>query len=214
MKFSLKIGTYLKTFICIIYFNVVVGVELTFELPDNAKECFHEEIEKGTKSTLEYQVVTGGHYDVDVTLEGPSRQILYQELKQQYGQYQFTAEITGVYQVCFSNEFSTFSHKLVYMDFQVGEEPQLPGVGEHFTAMTQMESSSQKIHEDLNSIIDFQTHHRLKEAQGRKQAEMMNERVLLWSCAETLGILMIAIGQVMVLKSFFADKKPQNRTNY
>lgn len=34
----------------------VAAVELTFELPDNAKECFYEEIEKGTECTLEYQV--------------------------------------------------------------------------------------------------------------------------------------------------------------
>ena len=32
------------------------GVELTFELPDKARQCFHEEIEKGTKCTLEFQV--------------------------------------------------------------------------------------------------------------------------------------------------------------
>lgn len=43
--------------------------------------------------------MTGGHYDVDVVLEGPSRQILYREIKQQYGQFQFTPEITGTYQV-------------------------------------------------------------------------------------------------------------------
>ena len=35
----------------------VGGVELTFELPDNAKECFHEIIEKDTESTLEFQVL-------------------------------------------------------------------------------------------------------------------------------------------------------------
>ena len=33
-------------------------MELTFELPDNAKECFHEIIEEGTESTLEFQVTT------------------------------------------------------------------------------------------------------------------------------------------------------------
>lgn len=32
------------------------GVELTFELPDNAKECFYQEIEKNVTSTLEFQV--------------------------------------------------------------------------------------------------------------------------------------------------------------
>lgn len=34
----------------------VLATELTFELPDNAKECFHEILKKGVKTTLEFQV--------------------------------------------------------------------------------------------------------------------------------------------------------------
>lgn len=30
--------------------------EITFELPDNAKQCFYEEIMQGVKCTLEFQV--------------------------------------------------------------------------------------------------------------------------------------------------------------
>lgn len=37
-------------------FLVAGGVELTFELPDNAKQCFYQEIEKNVSSTLEFQV--------------------------------------------------------------------------------------------------------------------------------------------------------------
>lgn len=33
-----------------------VAVELTFELPDNAKECFYEQIAKNQTATLEFQV--------------------------------------------------------------------------------------------------------------------------------------------------------------
>ena len=32
------------------------AVELTFELPDSAKECFYELIDEGTQSTVEFQV--------------------------------------------------------------------------------------------------------------------------------------------------------------
>lgn len=32
------------------------AAELTFELPDNAKQCFHEEVEQGVKFSLDYQV--------------------------------------------------------------------------------------------------------------------------------------------------------------
>lgn len=34
----------------------VFSVELTFELPDNAKQCFHEDVKQGIKSTVEFQV--------------------------------------------------------------------------------------------------------------------------------------------------------------
>jgi len=197
---------------------VVVGstdaVELTFELPDNAKECFFEVIEKGTEATLEFQVVTGGHYDVDVTLTGPRKNVMYKEVKKQYDSHTFTADMTGEYKACFSNEFSTFSHKLVYIDFQVGEEDPLPGVGEHLTAMTQMESSSQEVHENLNAIIDYQTHHRLRETAGRKSAEGLNERVMIWSAFVTIAILFVGFGQVFVLKSFFSEKKPSQLYGY
>lgn len=71
-----------------------------------------------------------------------------------------------------------------------------------------METSSQDIHKALNTILDFQTHHRLREAQGRKRAEDLNERVLWWSLLETLAIVVIGVGQVFVLKNFFTDKKP------
>jgi hypothetical protein len=78
----------------------------------------------------------------------------------------FYLQVSGIYTACFSNEFSTFSHKLIYMDFQVGDNEPLTGIVDHATVLTQMETSAQEIHKSLNSILDFQTHHRLREAQG------------------------------------------------
>lgn len=91
-----------------------------------------------------------------------------------------------------------------------------------------MESSSQEIHENLNAVIDYQTHHRLRETQGRHRAEELNERIMIWSVFVTIAIFGVGFGQVrlllefvncvrddnifhlqvMVLKSFFAEKKP------
>ncbi|XP_072929185.1 transmembrane emp24 domain-containing protein 3 [Epargyreus clarus] len=182
------------------------SVELTFELPDSAVECFYQEIEKDTAAALEYQVITGGSYDVDVKIEAPNKQIVYQQQKMQYDSHQFTAQQTGVYKVCFSNEFSTFSHKLVYMELNVGPETPLPGIGDHATVLTQLEASAEEIHNSLNKIIDHQTHHRLREAQSRKRAEDLNERVFWWSMWETAAIVCVSFAQVMVLKNFFSDR--------
>lgn len=38
--------------------KAVLAVELTFELPDNARECFYQEIEKNKSAILEFQVLT------------------------------------------------------------------------------------------------------------------------------------------------------------
>ena len=34
----------------------VEATELSFELPDRDRQCFYEDLEKGTKCTLEFQV--------------------------------------------------------------------------------------------------------------------------------------------------------------
>jgi len=192
------------------------AVELTFELPDNAKECFFEDIEKGTHFNVEYQVVTGGHYDVDAVVLDPMGKELYKQVKKQYDSFNANASVTGTYKACFSNEFSTFSHKLVYIDFQVGEEEwPVKGAGEkHMTAMTMMESAAQDIHENMRSVVDYQTHHRLREAQGRKRAEDLNERVMIWSVFVTIAIFCAVMGQVCVLKSWFSEKKPSQLYSY
>jgi hypothetical protein len=37
--------------------NPILSIELTFELYDNAKDCFYEVIKENTSVTLEYQVM-------------------------------------------------------------------------------------------------------------------------------------------------------------
>ncbi|WAR29254.1 TMED7-like protein [Mya arenaria] len=157
--------TVLAMYLCIAYAN-----ELTFELPDNEKQCFFESVEKGVESTLEFQVITGGHYDV-----------LYKDVKKQYDSFTWKAEESGVFKFCFSNEFSTFTHKL--------------------------ETSAVNSHESLTDVLDYQTHHRMRETQGRKHAEDLNKRVMMWSIGQTCVILLIGLGQVLVLRSFFTEKR-------
>ncbi|KAL2300874.1 hypothetical protein Nmel_013768 [Mimus melanotis] len=291
------------------------------------------------------QVISGGHYDVDCYVEDPNGKTIYQETKKQYDSFSHHTDLKGVYTFCFSNEFSTFSHKIVYFDFQVGDEPPiLPDMNNRVTALTQvgarreegreggscpapkqpcglavgdlspsslagcrsanrqqprhtphpvpglwappsatahgrelhqpfhprceplgwasrcpgglpalsqwgttldgfwqrrhcsdcpgtaldsrscatakvtgrsrpcpqLESACVTIHEMLNAVIDSQTHYRLREAQDRSRAEELNGRVSYWSVGETLILFVVSIGQVMLLKSFFTEKRPSS----
>jgi protein ERP2 len=189
--------------------------ELTFELPDNEKMCFHEHVQKDIECMLEFQVIEGGNYDVDMTLTTEDNTIIHSVQKQQYDQHTWNPERTGTIQFCFSNEFSTITHKIVYFDFQAGDTDLIPRNLESqapLTAMTQMETSVMSVYQTLKVIIDYQTHHRLRESQGRTFAEDVNERVQYWSVGQTVIILLAGIGQVMILRSFFTDRKSAHTT--
>ena len=63
--------------------------------------------------------------------------MLYKDIKKQYDSFTWTAEQQGIHTFCFSNEFSTFTHKVVYFDLEVGDErPAVEEMGSHHTAMT------------------------------------------------------------------------------
>lgn len=183
------------------------SVQLTFELPDNEVQCFYEHINKGVSTVVEFQVVTGGNYDVDMTMKSPKGKILYQDQKKQYDSFKHMTDVEGIYEVCFSNEFSTYTHKVVFIDWQVGEETPLISPSSPDKAMTFMESAAQSVHEKLNQILDDQTHYRLREAQGRAHAEDLNERVQLWSIAQLVVIVLVGVLQITLIRSFFSSRK-------
>ncbi|CAL9701962.1 unnamed protein product [Knipowitschia caucasica] len=202
--FSLRLGT----LFVLLHVLFVFGTELTFELPDNKKQCFYEEFEIGAKLEIDYQVIAGGNYDVDCFATDPQNNLIYDAKKRQYDSISNTTALKGVYKVCFSNEFSSFTHKIIYLDFRHGGEEQslFPDMLQN-TALTQLESSCVTIHAVLKGVAESQTWARLREAHDRMKAEHLLERVTYWSIGETVLLFVISIGQVVMLKSFFSEKK-------
>ena len=47
---------YIALHVLISLLAIASAEELTFELPDNEKMCFYEEMDAGVKTTLEFQV--------------------------------------------------------------------------------------------------------------------------------------------------------------
>lgn len=78
----------------------------------------------------------------------------------------------------------------------------------------QMETSVMGLYQSMKNIIDYQTHHRIRESQGRSFAEDVNERVQYWSVGQTVIILLAGIGQVIILRSFFTDRKSLHTTGH
>ena len=154
--------------------------------------------------------MAGGNYDVDLELVAPNGVALYQEQRKQYDMFSWKTEQRGEYKFCFSNEFSTFTHKIVYFHLKVGDEdePKLfTGPKEQHHALTSMETSTQRIRNLFQRIEDLQTHYKLREFQGRLFAEELAEGVQFWSIGQCIALLVVGFGQVIILRSFFADNR-------
>lgn len=72
---------------------------------------------------------------------------------------------------------------------------------------SQLESTCVSIHEILKVVSESQTWYRLREAHDRIRADHIQSNVTLWSLGETVLLFVIAVGQVVLLKSFFSEKK-------
>ena len=70
-----------------------------------------------------------------------------------------------------------------------------------------MEAATMNIHEAMTAVLDYQTHHKLRESTGRAFAEDLNESVQWWSAGMLFFLLFTGIGQVLVLRSFFSSKQ-------
>lgn len=76
-----------------------------------------------------------------------------------------------------------------------------------------MEATSTNIHGHLAKVSTMQSHLRLREAMGRAFAEQVNAWVLYWSLGETIAVLVVGLGQVIVLRSFFSASKSTTKAN-
>lgn len=94
---------------------------LTYRLAGNEKTCFFSEVSRqNAKIAFYFAVQSGGNFDVDYSVHGPNdRQIMAGE-KERQGDFVFTAQQTGEYRFCFSNEGYTASDKDV--DFEIAVE--------------------------------------------------------------------------------------------
>merc|ERR1712086_215263 len=182
------------------------ATEMTYELVAHEKACFYEEMDEGVQGTLEFQVVYGGHLDIDVIITDTVNE-LWSMRKAQTGSHSFRADRAGTYELCFSNEMSTMAHKTVYFDFIAGsDDPLLDKAHKDHQTFTQLETSLLNSHDALRRIIDLQTYLRMREATHRYTAEYMNERVQVVSGAEALVLITLSIFQIWYLKSLFNEK--------
>lgn len=70
-----------------------------------------------------FEVIEGGFLDIDIKITGPDNNVLHESEKESSGKYAFATVSTGIYRVCFNNERSSMTPKLVMFSIEVSETP-------------------------------------------------------------------------------------------
>lgn len=180
---------------------------LAFELPDSESMCFYQQFKEAKRMMFSFEVVRGGNSDVDILIESPNGMELYKRTKQQEGEYEFETS-WGIFSFCFSNEFSTFTHKVIYFELRPHDHDSLANeAGKKKPSVdTQVEHYMENIHAANSEVVDMQRQYKMDEIRDRSLAEDLNSRVQWWSIGEAFIVVIVGVSQVYMLKTLFAGR--------
>ncbi|KAL2124738.1 hypothetical protein VTJ04DRAFT_1103 [Mycothermus thermophilus] len=177
------------------------------QLPAHGRECFHENLHRGDKMTVTFQVGdrefgSAGNLDIDFWITNPIGQFEVNDKSVSNGDFSFDAKHDGKYTYCFGNEHwgatskevSFNVHGIVYVS--EADVPQDP-----------LEVEVRKLSEMLERVKDEQSYIVVRERTHRNTAESTNSRVKWWNIFVIAVVIGESVFQVWWLRRFFEVKR-------
>uniref|UniRef100_A0A0X3NV84 Transmembrane emp24 domain-containing protein 7 n=1 Tax=Schistocephalus solidus TaxID=70667 RepID=A0A0X3NV84_SCHSO len=97
---------YIETFVFLALFaSYVHSSAFTFEIPNGEFRCFYNGLTAKKRSQIEFQVISGGNFDVDVTMRDPKNEIVKTFKREQYNYFEYEPQMNGDYQVGLATRF-------------------------------------------------------------------------------------------------------------
>ncbi|KYR01887.1 hypothetical protein DLAC_11497 [Tieghemostelium lacteum] len=180
---------------------------LTFQVEPKQQECFYNYVEGGKTSLILYQVIRGGLLDIDIRIFDPKGNTIFSRLHfdtTMKGRQSFTAAESGAYKLCFNNEMSRFTAKVITFTWNLEEfNPNEYAKG---ATLNPMEHSIQKIERVLQSVVHEQKRLRYREQANRDTSESTNGRVVWWSIGEVAILVVMGVAQIWYLRKWFDSR--------
>ncbi|KAG0353197.1 hypothetical protein BGZ54_002358, partial [Gamsiella multidivaricata] len=158
-------------------------------------------------------VQSGGSFDIDVEVDGPSQKQILKLEKERQGDYVFTANEIGEYSFCFSNGMSTFAEKVVDFEISVEHEKRPAqadqkekGQGPQAQAEA-MDESLFRLSGELGRIDRMQKHFKTRENRNFSTVVSTENRIFWFSLTESALIVAMSMVQVYVVRTFFSGSR-------
>ena len=192
---------------------------MTVHVDAGKKECFFHNVKLGETIDIEYQVIDGGHGDLDISfsLADPIGLIIVTDFKKPENIHRHDVQKEGDYRFCFDNTFSTFNRKTVFFELIVEKEgeqnlgdDQWNDVLEGLTPEEYYEMKVQDIMDYIGRIRmqmtkarQIQDMLRSHEARDRNLAESNFSKVNTWSLFQICAMVAVGLLQVFLVRSIF-----------
>lgn len=185
------------------------GYVITVDAHDTA--CFYDHAHLDNKITMSFEVMEGGFKDISVTISGPKHNQLHHSDMETKGSYTFTATDHGEYTLCFDNERSTLTPKIVMFHFTVFRELQFyvnprtrrDDILEHAAlqeAVSSLSSQMLGIKHELEYIrVRYTGHDEINQS--------VHFRITIWLIFGPSLLLLMTLIEVYYLKRFFEVKR-------
>lgn len=197
-----------------------VEKEMTINVDPRKEDCYFQNAKKGETIDIEYQVIDGGHGDLDITfhLADPTGRVLIADFKKSENNHRVDATIDGDYKFCFDNTFSSYNTKTIFFELIVenedddqwgSEDIDLQGIRPEEVYELKVEDIQDIINNVRNQLTKAQQLQALvksTEARDRNVAEENYFKVNTYSMFQIGVMIFVGIIQVIMVKSLFDDK--------
>jgi p24 family protein gamma-2 len=164
------------------------------------------------------QVISGGELDINLAIRDPNGAIMIQDQRKSDNLHRIEGRVSGEYQMCFDNSFSTFQNKLVFFevfeDIQETHAKEFQNLGQPGITLDtlgvkieDLQQSLARVHLNLEKCIKSLTVVKHFEAIDRIIGETNFEKVNFYSGMQTVVMVLVGLVQVIYLfltRNFFS----------
>merc|ERR1712146_779905 len=153
---------------------------------------------------------TSPGFGIHVTVADPNDDTVMSKDYEAKGRFAFTSHDPGEHTICLhTNSTRWFGGRTVrvHLELLVGEHANDYGVISKKEQFSAVETRLYQLISQVKQIANEQAYQRTREAAFREISESTNQRVLWWSIAQALVLVVTAVWQMRHLKSFFEAKK-------
>jgi len=198
--------------------EAVAGI--TFTISGSKQKCIQEDVQKdvlvvGTY-TVDFEVNNHqNEFEVDLEITDGKANRLYQKTQATNGKFAFTSDDYDTFNICFNQKpingddlhLQPPPLSRITLDVKLGVEAKSYADIAKAEHLSNMELELRRLEDLAESIVNDFAQMKQSEETHRDTNESTNERMLHFSILSMICLLLLAVWQVIYLKSYFKQKK-------